>query len=109
MVKVGLIKGAGRFCVFFAQHLDEKQHAGLWEGPFFIARKALSANVSERRRGASPCRAVRLTDCTKCYAQALANEIGMIAWCEKFVRPAGSQGEVPSVPVALGGYGTLSR
>ena len=38
-------------CVFFAQHLDEKRHPGLWEGPFFIARKALSANVSERRRG----------------------------------------------------------
>ena len=109
MVTEGLTKGGGQMCVFFAQHLNEKQHPGLWEGPFFIAPKALSANVGVRRRGASPCRAVRLTDCTKCYAQVLAIKIGMIAWCEKFVRPAGSQGEVPSVPVALGGYGTLSR
>jgi hypothetical protein len=26
-----------RTCVFFAQHLVEKRHEGLWEWPFFIA------------------------------------------------------------------------
>jgi len=24
-------------CVFFAQHIVEKRHNGLWEGPLFIA------------------------------------------------------------------------
>jgi hypothetical protein len=24
-------------CVFFAQHIVEKRHEGLWEWPFFIA------------------------------------------------------------------------
>jgi hypothetical protein len=61
---------AGKFCVFFAQHLIEKRHPGLWEGPFFIARKTLSDNVIERRRGASPCVALSgWMDRTRCCAQ----------------------------------------
>jgi hypothetical protein len=70
MVAAGLTKEAGRFCVFFTQHLGEKRHSGLWEQPFFIARKTLLANVNERRRGHPRVALSGLTDRTKRYAQA---------------------------------------
>src|ERR1044071_1849656 len=55
---------AAQTCVFFAQHSPEKRLWTLWEGRFFIAWRGCSVNVTKRRRGASPCCAARVTDCT---------------------------------------------
>jgi hypothetical protein len=81
-------------CVFFTQHSPEKCAQSLWEGRFFIAWRGPSVNVTKRRRGASPCCAVRA-------ATALQGA--------KVSRASGEQGEVPTGAVALGGYGTLSK
>lgn len=94
-------------CVFFAQHLIKKRQQGLWEWALFIAAKGLSAMVEKRQRGASPGRTIRLAGCTEWPAQ-----VWQRVWVDRLVTRgpvSGEQGEVPSVPVALGGYRTLSR
>ena len=45
---------AAAICVFFTQHLLEKRPTRLWEDPFFIAPKVLSANVLAATEGGIP-------------------------------------------------------
>src|SRR5665647_585021 len=83
----------GEACVFFAQHSGGKRPASLWEGRFFIAPEASFDNVRTATEGASPCRAVRVDGLHQVVRPGLLVKVGSIAWCEKFLREAGSKGK----------------
>ena len=113
-MKISAMAGAGRplpygsghrrtICVFFAQHSDEKRPRDLWEWRFFIAPAISFDNVCGATEGASPCRAFRVDGSHRVASPSLAIKVGSTAGYDKFFRASGEQGEVPSVPVALGG------
>ena len=96
----------GRNCVFFTQQLLEKRRIGLWGGRFLIASKGSIVNPDNATEGGIPL--LRFPG----RRIARGGKARVPVWDYRSVEKlfgSGEQGEVPSVPVALGGYGTLSR
>ena len=95
--------------MFFTQHPAEKRSASLWEGVFFIAPKALFAKVMAATEGGIPMSRYPVGRIALGSDPSLGIQSWVAHWVVNVFPASGEQGEVPSVPVALGGYGTLSR
>ena len=81
------------FCVFFTQHPVEKRFLTLWEGRFFVAPRVLLANVLSATEGGIPVSRYPVGRIAPSGKPGLEIEVGSIAWCEKFLRVAGSKGK----------------